>query len=74
MLKDAIFVRSVYLKTALGEHANEGYTGLDDVHRLLGAHLDDTLVASSLTVDGYIEVEVDEYFELATILETESLE
>jgi len=74
MLEDAILVWGINFESALSEHSNEGYAILDDVHRLFRAHLDDSLVAPALTMHGHVKVEVDEYFELAAILEAKSLQ
>jgi len=59
MLEDAILVRRVNLEATLGEHADEGYARFDDVHELLGTHLNVALIAFTLAVHGYIEVKVD---------------
>ena len=73
MRKDAILIWGEDFKSALGEHSDEGYASLDDVHRLLGTDLDDSLIAPALTMHGHVDVEVDKNFEFPSILESKCL-
>ena len=74
MFKYAILVRCVDLEAALSEHAYKGYTRFDDIHELFWPHFNDTLVAPALTMHGHVKIEVDEDFELASILESKGLQ
>ena len=56
MREDAILVASENLKSALGEHSDEGYAGFEDVHGLLGPNFDDSLIALALTMHGHVDV------------------
>lgn len=71
--KDTILVRGENFKSALGKHSDEGYASLNNIHRLLGTNLDDSLIAPALTMHGHVNVEVDEDFELPSILKSERL-
>ena len=73
MCKDTILVWGENFKSTLSEHSDEGYASLDSVHWLLGTNLDDSLIAPALTMHGHVNVEVDENFELPSILESERL-
>ena len=74
MLEDSIFVRGVNFEAPLGEHPDKRYTSLNDVHGFLRTHLNDSLIAPALTMHGHVKVEVDEHFELSTILESKSIQ
>jgi len=72
-VKNAVDIWSINLETAQFEHAEEGYTLFDHIHRFFGAYLNFVVVTGTFTLYLDFDREVDLNFKLSTVGEAESL-